>query len=205
MSSTAAEHGEEHAHGHGLGDAVTHNAAKFGMWLFLGTEILLFGGLFAAYALFRAKYPDLFYESHKKLDVTLGAVNTIVLIFSSFTMALAVSASQKKNTRRLIALLGITFICGAAFGVNKYFEYGAKFKYGIFPDTNIFFALYFMMTGLHMIHVFLGMGIIFALMIMAKQKRFEKGRYTPVEVGGLYWHLVDLIWIYLFPLLYLIG
>ncbi len=205
MSSTA-EHAEGHAHGHGLGETVTHNAAKFGMWLFLGTEILLFGGLFAAYALFRAKFPDLFYESHKKLDITLGAVNTIVLIFSSFTMALAVSASQKRNRKWLIILLAVTFICGAAFGVNKYFEYSAKFHHGIFPDTNIFFALYFMMTGLHMLHVFIGMGIIFALIIMAKQGKFKEGnRYTPVEVGGLYWHLVDLIWIYLFPLLYLIG
>ena len=138
--------------------------------------------------------------------MTLGAVNTIVLIFSSFTMALAVSASQKRNRNRLIILLAITFICGAIFGVNKYFEYGAKFHHHIFPDTNIFFALYFMMTGLHMLHVFIGMGIIFALIIMAKQGRFKEGnRYTPVEVGGLYWHLVDLIWIYLFPLLYLIG
>lgn len=209
MSTTAtAEHteGHSHAHGHGLGEAVTHSSAKFGMWLFLGTEILLFGGLFAAYALFRAKFPDLFYESHKKLDIQLGAINTIVLIFSSFTMALAVSASQKRNRKWLIILLAVTFLCGAAFGVNKYFEYAHKFHAHIFPDTNIFFALYFMMTGLHMLHVFVGMGIILALIIMAWGGRFREGnRYTPVEVGGLYWHLVDLIWIYLFPLLYLIG
>lgn len=206
MSTTTAEHAESHSHGHGLGEEVTHGAAKFGMWLFLGTEILLFGGLFAAYALFRAKHPELFYESHKKLDVELGAINTIVLIFSSFTMALAVGASQKRNRKWLMILLGVTFVCGAAFGVNKYFEYMHKFDHHIFPDTNIFFALYFTMTGLHMLHVFIGMGIILALIIMARQGRFSQGnRYTPVEVGGLYWHLVDLIWIYLFPLLYLIG
>ncbi len=204
MSSTA-QHAEGHAHGHGLGDAVSHISAKLGMWLFLGTEILLFGGLFAAYTLFRAKFPDLFHESHLKLDTTMGAINTVVLIFSSFTMALAVSASQKKNTKLLIIMLAVTFLCAAVFGVNKYFEYGAKFHHDIYPDTNIFFALYFLMTGLHMLHVFIGMGIILALIIMASRGTFIRGRYSAVEVGGLYWHLVDLIWIYLFPLLYLIG
>lgn len=205
MSTTTAEHSEGHAHGHGLGEAVTHDAAKFGMWLFLGTEILLFGGLFAAYALFRAKYPEMFLEYHKNLDIQKGALNTIVLIFSSFTMALAVLYAQRKKQLYTTIFLSVTFICGAIFGVVKYFEYMAKFEHHIYPDKNIFYALYFMMTGLHMIHVFIGMIIILFLIVMNMQGRFIRGRYTPVEVGGLYWHLVDLIWIYLFPLMYLIG
>lgn len=205
MSTTTADHAEGHAHGHGLGEAVTHSAAKFGMWLFLGTEILLFGGLFAAYALFRAKFPDLFLEYHKELDLTKGTINTIILIFSSFTMALAVLFAQRRKQFHTTIFLAITFICGAAFGVIKYFEYSYKFEHHIYPDKNIFYALYFMMTGLHMIHVFIGMIIIAFLIVMNMQGRFIKGRYTPVEVGGLYWHLVDLIWIYLFPLMYLVG
>lgn len=204
MSSTI-EHAGSHAHGHGLGESVTHEAAKFGMWLFLGTEILLFGGLFAAYALFRAKFPDLFLEYHKELDLTKGTINTIILIFSSFTMALAVLFAQRRKQLHTTLFLSITFICGAAFGVIKYFEYSYKFEHHIYPDKNIFYALYFTMTGLHMLHVFIGMIIIFFLIFMNMQGRFIKGRYTPVEVGGLYWHLVDLIWIYLFPLMYLIG
>ena len=205
MSTTTADHAEGHAHGHGLGEAVTHDAAKFGMWLFLGTEILLFGGLFAAYALFRAKYPELFLEYHKELDLQKGAINTFVLLFSSFTMALAVLYAQRKKQLYTTIFLSATFICGAIFGVIKYFEYAYKFEHNIYPDKNIFYALYFMMTGLHMVHVFIGMIIILFLIVMNMQGRFVEGRDTPVEVGGLYWHLVDLIWIYLFPLMYLIG
>ncbi|MGH7885961.1 MAG: cytochrome c oxidase subunit 3 family protein [Thermodesulfobacteriota bacterium] len=204
MSSTA-DHAESHAHGHGLGPIVTHEAAKLGIWLFLGTEILLFGGLFTAYAIFRAKFPEMFYEQHLKLDLKLGTINTIILIFSSFTMALAVLNAQRRNQKMLIIFLIITIICAFGFGINKYFEYMHKFENHIYPDTNIFFALYFMMTGLHMIHVFIGIVVLSSLVIMTMQGRFVEGRPTPVEVGGLYWHLVDLVWIYLFPLLYLIG
>ncbi|NIP29967.1 MAG: cytochrome c oxidase subunit 3 family protein [Candidatus Dadabacteria bacterium] len=195
----------EHAHGHGLGEKITHNSAKFGMWLFLGTEILLFGGLFAAYAIYRARYPEMFLEYHKSLDLTKGTINTFILLFSSFTMALAVLYAQRRQQLYTSIFLAITFVCGAGFGVMKYFEYSFKFEHHIYPDKNLFYAVYYMTTGLHMIHVFLGMGIILALIIMNQQGRFLKGRFTPVEVGGLYWHLVDLIWIYLFPLLYLIG
>ncbi len=207
MSTTTADHTEDHAHahGHGLGEAVTHDAAKFGMWLFLGTEILLFGGLFAAYALFRAKYPDLFVEYHKNLDLEKGVFNTFVLLFSSFTMALAVLFAQRKKQLYTTIFLAITFVCGAIFAIVKYFEYAHKFEDHIYPSKNIFYALYYMTTGLHMIHVFIGMIIILALLGMNMKGKFVKGRYTPVEVGGLYWHLVDLIWIYLFPLMYLIG
>ena len=182
--STIAEqvnHSHEHAHGHGLGERVTHISAKFGMWLFLGTEILLFGGLFAVYALYRAKYPEMFIEYHKELDLAKGTINTFILIFSSFTMALAVLYAQRRKQINSAIFLTITFICGAAFGVMKYFEYTYKFDHHIYPDKNIFYAVYFMTTGLHMLHVLLGMGIILALIIMTLQGRFIKGRYTPVE------------------------
>ena len=190
---------------HGLDPVVEYNSSKLGMWLFLGTEILLFGGLFAAYTMFRAKFPDMFSEQHKELSLALGAVNTLVLIFSSLTMAIAVWAAQKGDRKKVVIFMAITIICGLIFGVNKYFEYGAKFSHHIYPNTSIFFALYFLMTGLHMLHVFVGIVILTVIAVLAQKGKFTKDYYTPVEVGGLYWHLVDLIWIYLFPLLYLIG
>jgi cytochrome c oxidase subunit 3 len=195
----------EHTHGHHIDPAVEYRSAKFGMWLFLGTEILLFGGLFAAYAIFRAKYLDMFHEQHKELDVTLGALNTVILIFSSLTMAMGVTAIQRGKQKFLTICLLITILCGIAFGVNKYFEYGHKFEHHIYPSTSIFFALYFMMTGLHMLHVFAGLAILTVLLFLNLKGKFSEKYNTPVEVGGLYWHLVDLIWIYLFPLLYLIS
>lgn len=191
--------------GHDLDPVTEYQSSKLGMWLFLGTEVLLFGGLFAAYALFRAKFPALFHEQHLELNVTFGAVNTVVLIFSSLTMALAVAASKKGETGRVLTFLAITIFCALVFGVNKYFEYGAKFSHHIYPDTNIFFALYFMMTGLHMIHVFAGIALLSVLFVLTRRGVFTAEYNTPIELGGLYWHLVDLIWIYLFPLLYLIG
>lgn len=202
MSETATHTAHE---SHDLDPVTEYNSSKLGMWLFLGTEVLLFGGLFAAYALFRAKFPELFYESHLELNVKKGALNTVVLIFSSLTMALAVAASKRGDTRKTLVFLGITIVCACAFGVVKYFEYGAKFSHDIYPGTNIFFALYFLMTGLHMIHVFVGILILGALFVLTQRGVFTAEYNTPIELGGLYWHLVDLIWIYLFPLLYLIG
>ena len=195
----------EHTHGHHIDPIVEYKSAKFGMWLFLGTEVLLFGGLFAAYAIFRAKYAALFHEQHKELDVTIGAINTVVLIFSSLTMAMGVSAIQKGKKNLLPIFLLITILCGAVFGFNKYIEYGHKFQHHIYPSTSIFFALYYMMTGLHMLHVFAGMVILTVMLVLSLKGRFSAEYNTPIEVSGLYWHLVDLIWIYLFPLLYLIG
>jgi len=190
---------------HELDPVVEYNSSKLGMWLFLGTEILLFGGLFAAYTIFRAKFPEMFSEQHKELSLPLGAANTVVLIFSSLTMAIAVWAAQKGDRKKVVIFMVITIICGLIFGVNKYFEYGAKFSHHIYPNTSIFFALYFLMTGLHMLHVFVGLVILIVIAVLAQKGKFSKEYYTPVEVGGLYWHLVDLIWIYLFPLLYLVG
>lgn len=196
------EHAAEH---HELDPVVEYNSSKLGMWLFLGTEILLFGGLFAAYAIFRAKFPEMFHEQHQELNMKLGAVNTVILLISSFTMAIAVWAAQKGKQKMIVIFLIVTIICGLIFGVNKYFEYGAKFSHHIYPSTSIFFALYFLMTGLHMLHVFIGLVILAVLAVLAHKGVFTKEYNTPIEVGGLYWHLVDLIWIYLFPLLYLIG
>lgn len=195
----------EHSHVHHMDPAVEYSSSKLGMWLFLGTEILLFGGLFAAYAIFRAKYPEMFMEQHLELNKKMGAVNTCILIFSSLTMAMGVSAIQRGKQKATAILLLITILCGLGFGVVKYFEYSAKFHHHIYPDTSIFFSLYFMMTGLHMLHVFVGLLILAALFVLTMKGKFNEKYSTPVEVGGLYWHLVDLIWIYLFPLLYLIA
>lgn len=199
------EIGVPHGHVHHIDPVVEYESAKFGMWLFLATELLLFGGLFAAYTIFRAKYPALFEEQHHELNKTLGALNTIILIFSSLTMAMGVSSIQKGKKTLLTIFLALTIICGIIFGVNKYFEYSAKFHHHIYPSTSIFFALYFMMTGLHMLHVIAGLAVLTVILVLNIKGKFSEKYNTPVEVGGLYWHLVDLIWIYLFPLLYLIA
>ena len=195
----------EDTHGHQVDPAVEYSSSKLGMWLFLGTEILLFGGLFAAYAIFRAKYPEMFFEQHLELNKKMGAINTCILIFSSLTMAMGVSAIQRGKQKTTAILILITILCGLGFGVVKYFEYSAKFHHHLYPSTSIFFSLYFMMTGLHMLHVFVGLVILSVLFVLTLKGKFSAKYSTPVEVGGLYWHLVDLIWIYLFPLLYLIG
>lgn len=195
----------DHSHGSHFTPKEAYSVSKLGMWLFLGTEVMLFGGLFAAYAIFRAKYPELFLESHRELNREMGAINTCVLIFSSMTMAIGVTAIQRGKKGLTSIMLLITILCGIAFGVVKYFEYGAKFSHHIYPDTNIFYSLYFMLTGLHMLHVFIGLGILIVILVLNMKGKFNEKYSTPVEMGGLYWHLVDLIWIYLFPLLYLIG
>jgi len=195
----------EHAHAHHVDPVVEYKSAKFGMWLFIATELLLFGGLFTAYTIFRSKYPDLFAEQHLELNKTLGAINTAVLIFSSLTMALGVTSIERGKQNLLRLFLFITILCGIGFGVNKYFEYSAKFHHHIYPDTSIFFALYFMMTGLHMLHVLAGVLVLTFVLVLSFRGRFSEKYFTPVELGGIYWHLVDLIWIYLFPLLYLIA
>ncbi len=196
----------EHIHGHHHVDPVVeYQSLKFGMWLFIATELLLFGGLFVAYTIFRAKYPEMFAEQHLELNKPLGAINTVVLILSSLTMALGVTSIQRGKQKRLALFLFLTVLLGLAFGVNKYFEYSAKFHHHIYPGTSIFFSLYFMMTGLHMLHVFAGMALLTTMLVLTLKGRFSDKYYTPVEVSGLYWHLVDLIWIYLFPLLYLIA
>lgn len=203
-------------------------SSKLGLWLFLVTEILLFGGLFVAYIVYRAHYPAMFHEASHHLDKTLGAFNTLVLICSSFSMAMAVQMSRENKPKIASGLLLITLLCAATFMVVKYFEYSHKFHSGIAPlyhdetgyhfgfshfnhslfehkNANLFYSLYFVMTGIHGIHVLVGMGLIAWILYRNTKRQFSDEYYTPVDLTGLYWHLVDLIWIYLFPLMYLIG
>ncbi|TFH02273.1 MAG: cytochrome c oxidase subunit 3 family protein [Calditrichales bacterium] len=192
-------------------------SAKLGMWVFLLTEILLFGGLFVAYGIFRAANPDMFYNAHKFLDVSMGTLNTIVLITSSLTMALAIRSMQVNQKKQTIAFLVATLVFASVFLVVKFFEYSHKIELGQLPgnmytftgvagnNPHIFFSIYFAMTGLHGIHVILGMLVISWVLIKTVRGNFSDQYYTPIEMTGLYWHLVDLIWIFLFPLLYLIG
>lgn len=192
-------------------------AAKMGMWIFLGTEILMFGGLFAAYIVYRLWYPELFTMASEELDTLLGAVNTLVLIGSSLTVALAIKSAQLNKNRNIIINLGITLALAATFMVIKYFEWTHKFHLGIYPGefysfggidhpkANVFFSLYYLMTGLHGIHVLIGMGLMGWLIWRSVKGHFNSEYYTPIEITGLYWHLVDIIWIFLFPLFYLID
>jgi len=298
-------HAQDHGHGHDHPPFLAHHwanpkqqfeAGKLGMWLFLATEFLLFGGLFCAYAVYRHNHPEIFAWGSQFLDTKWGAINTVVLILSSLTMAMAVTASQKGNKNALIGLLALTFVGGAGFMGIKYIEYKHKFEHNIvwgtglyqhsshdapFPEAatlvaapsmddangkmvvngveiprtsvasagaaptglapgalsdekpaetahdaphedeshtevnprtdpnrpanaHIFFGIYFCMTGLHGFHVLVGMIVMLWLMKRAMQNHFSAAYFTPVDLGGLYWHVVDLIWIFLFPLLYLI-
>ncbi len=180
---------------------------KLGMWIFLATEVLLFGGLFVAYFIFKWRYPHLFVNGSGELNKWLGGLNTIILLCSSFTMALAVDSAQRGKQTRLVLNLFFTLVFGCGFLVIKYFEWSAKFSHGWFPGLNldIFFSVYYMTTGLHLLHVLVGMSFIGLLLYRAAvHKRYNEENFGGVEVGGLYWHLVDVIWIFLFPLLYLI-
>jgi len=203
---------------HHFRDADTQfEAGRMGLWLFLVTEILLFGGFFCAFAVFRSWYFDSFVEAHHYLSKELGTFNTVVLIFSSLTMALAVRAAQTNNKKATVALLTITLLCASIFMGVKYVEYSHKFHDGLLPGKyfsaegfqsahgGIFFGIYFAMTGLHGIHVLIGMGLITWILIRAMKGHFSSRYYAPVEGVGLYWHLVDLIWIFVFPLVYLVG
>jgi cytochrome c oxidase subunit III len=210
-----AEHDSRLAH-HFATFEQQFDAAKIGMWLFLATEILMFGGLFVGFALQQAAHPQAFFEAHHHLDKKLGALNTIVLLFSSFTMVMAVHSAATNKQKALVRYLIITLLCAAAFLVVKFFEYEHKFHEGLLPgafyshkgdqvpNQFIFFSFYFMMTGLHGIHVLVGMAVITWLLLKARKGTFDPTYYSPVDLVGLYWHLVDMIWIYLFPLLYLI-
>ncbi len=191
-------------------------SAKLGMWAFLVQEILFFGGLFVAYFIFKALYPQMFIEAHHHLSWQLGALNTIFLICSSFTMAMAVRSAQTSEQRKMLVYLVITFLFAGGFMCVKYIEYMSKIHHGFLParwffgegtyeTLPLFFGLYFAMTGLHGIHVLGGMILIAWLIYRGQRGEFHAGYFTPVEMVGLYWHLVDLIWIFLFPLLYLVG
>jgi cytochrome c oxidase subunit 3 len=189
-------------------------ASKMGMWLFLLTELLLFGGLFLVYMIYRYLNQDAFLLASFELNVWMGTINTIVLLTSSMTIAMAITALQKGNAKLAITLSWVTILAALGFLVIKYFEWTSKFEHGLFPGMDhfdglplgerLYFYLYFFMTGLHALHVIVG-GVFIAVVIrLIKKGKVTKERYSLLENSGLYWHLVDLIWIYLFPLFYLI-
>jgi cytochrome c oxidase subunit 3 len=193
-------------------------ASTLGMWVFLCTEILFFGGLFMAYIVYRHASPEGWQEASSELNRFWGTTNTLVLICSSLTMALAVRAAQTSQSARAQVgwLLG-TMVFGVAFLGIKAIEYYDKFKHNHVPGPNFhwdglyphpaeqFYSLYFAMTGLHALHMIIGLGIMAVITVLAWRKTFDSEYYTPVEVAGLYWHFVDIVWIFLFPLLYLVG
>ena len=189
-------------------------ASKLGMWLFLFTEILLFGGLFLVYAIYRYMNQADFQSGSEHLDLFFGTLNTVVLITSSFTVAASITATQKNRLKTATWLLIITIILAAFFLVNKYIEWGHKFELGLYPKgehfselargEQMFFLLYYFMTGLHALHVIIGAVFIGFIISKLIKKRITNDNYVLQENAGLYWHLVDLIWIFLFPLLYLI-
>lgn len=197
MSGTQSHEGETPAQGLAT--------AKLGIWAFLATEVLLFGGLFTCYIVFRLKYPELFYNEHLKLSRPLGLVNTMVLITSSLTMALGIAAVKQGRQRAAQVCIALTIGLACGFLGIKYVEWSEDFAHGLYPGTNLFFSLYFMMTGLHGIHVTAGICALSWVLVLARRGRFSPDYSTPVEITGLYWHFVDLVWIYLFPLLYLVG
>lgn len=244
MATVATESDTAHDDHHGHHDPhLAHHfesheqqfdSGKLGIWLFLVTEVLFFSGLFVFYILYRFLHPEVFEYAHHFLDKKLGAVNTIVLLFSSLTMAWAVRCAQLNQRKGLIVTLIITLVCAGAFMVVKYFEYTHKFHNGTVPaglysfdptseegkieaehvgvageevpkNVGVFFSIYFCMTGLHGIHIVAGMIAITWLLVRAFKGHFNENYFGPVDFVGLYWHLVDLIWIYLFPLLYLIN
>jgi cytochrome c oxidase subunit 3 len=208
-------------------------AMKLGFWLFLATEILLFGGLFAAYFYYHEMYPETFRVGGRTLNWQLGAINTTVLLLSSWTMAMGVRSAQTSQKQKTLLYCGLTVLGAAIFMVIKFFEYKSKTEHGLFdftkmfsgydlatgqlawftdhdgvmaglPHGHLFFAIYVTMTAIHGLHVVIGAGLILWIMKGVAKGRFHAGYFVPVDLVGLYWHLVDLIWIFLFPLLYLV-
>ena len=209
-----------HAHSHHF-DSAEHEyeSDKLGIWLFMVTEILMFGGLFVAYIIFHQIYPEMFAEGAKQLSWKMGFFNTLVLIGSSLTMALGIYYNQINQSNKAFWNLIATLALGLVFLTVKYFEYTSKFHHGFLPgkflnvetvqatsqNLGMYFGLYFCMTGLHGLHVVIGMVLIGWLAYRTRRGDFNSEYYTPVEGVGIFWHIVDLIWIFLFPLLYLVG
>ena len=216
-----AEHNLQH---HFADMEQQQETSTFGMWMFLLTEIMFFGGLFTAYLVYRSSYYAAFVEGSQKMNIWLGATNTAVLICSSLTMALGVRAAQTGHKKLMVILLLITIVFGLGFlgikgveyhehwtnhefpGPNFHFETGVPGQAPIDPvHTEIYFSLYWAMTGLHALHMVIGVGLVSWIVIVGLRGAFSPSYFTPVEIVGLYWHFVDLVWIYLFPLLYLIS
>ena len=205
MSSTQAA--EIHVHRDDVG-------SRMGMWLFLFTELVLFGGMFILYSVYRFTYADDFHIAAKELNTVVGAFNTAILLTSSLTMVLSIIAIQRNQKSLSLVMQTLTILLGLFFMVNKYFEWTEKFHHGIYPGSEellaknsgeiLFFGLYYMMTGLHGIHVLVGMILIAIMAVATKRDIINHSNYVRLENIGLYWHLVDIIWIFLFPLFYLI-
>ena len=187
---------------------------KIGMWLFLYSEIILFGGLFVLYAAYFHEHPASFAAGGKELNRVIGALNTIVLLVSSFTVAASITAIERNSRKTAMRLLGFSLFCGLVFLVNKYFEWGAKIGHDIYPNSetlvngepglNIFFGLYYVITGLHGLHVIIGMILLAISLVLVWRGKIDSSRFSMLDNSGLYWHLVDLIWIFVFPLFYLV-
>jgi cytochrome c oxidase subunit 3 len=219
-----------HSH-HFPSSHLEHEAGKQGVWMFMATEVMMFGVLFCGYFMYRFKFPDAYVVGGELLDWRLGGLNTLVLLVSSYTMAIAVRETQLGNQKVAFNRIVITTICAFIFMIIKYFEYSGKVHAGLFPGLweptaeymakingiveakglvnfdlehlRLFLVVYFVMTGLHGFHILIGIGLMAWLMKRLKNEEFSQSYYTAVEGVGLYWHIVDLIWIYLFPLMYL--
>lgn len=212
-TETGARHPKLQAHFYTMEQQL--EASTLGMWVFLVTEVMFFGGLFMAYIVYRHMYPNAWIEASHELDWRLGGLNTAVLIVSSLTMALAVRFAMLGDKSKQVLTLILTMALGTVFLVVKFFEYKAKFEHHLVPGPHfnpaleqgmqIFFSLYFMMTGIHAAHMIIGLGIMTYILINAQKGMYNAEYYAPVEVAGLYWHFVDIVWIFLFPLLYLLG
>ena len=206
------------AHQHQFDSAAQqYEASALGMWVFLVTEIMFFGGILTAYVVYRSLYPESFAHVSNHLSLPLGAFNTVVLIGSSLTMALAVHAGQLGRRLQIVVFLALTMLLGSVFLGIKAYEYHHKFVEGLVPGplftyegadrgpAQMFMCLYFGLTGIHALHMVIGVGVLAVILAMAWRGRFSAAYSTPVEMSGLYWHFVDVVWIFLFPLLYLLG
>lgn len=211
----SADHGGTLAH-HFESYEQQNKTITLGMWAFLAQEVMFFGGLFATYIVYRLEYPEAFRQGSAELSVQLGTINTVVLIGSSLTMALAVRAAQLGKRSAIVLNILLTMVLACVFLGIKYHEYSHKFDHGLVPGLSwtpqgnnphliTFFGLYFAMTGMHALHMIIGLGLMVAVAWKALRGRYTPKDYMGVEILGLYWHFVDLVWIYLFPLLYLLG
>ena len=207
-----------HAVAHQFDDAEQQfEASVLGMWIFLLTEVMFFGGVLVAYAIYFVSFTEAFEDASNHLSLSLGALNTVVLLTSSFTMARAVYAAQAESSAMQTKWLLRTIALGVVFLVVKAFEYRSKFVEALVPGDSfglegpqaaqheLFMSFYFALTGLHAVHMVIGIGLLLVLWWMARRGRFDPGYFTPIEMTGLYWHFVDLVWIFLFPMLYLLG
>jgi cytochrome c oxidase subunit 3 len=198
----------------GNSEQYNKETGKMGMWIFLFTELFLFGGLFLVYAVFRTKYSADFHLAAGELNTFIGTMNTVFLLVSSMTVAMSITAIQRNQIKLAMFLVTVTLFLAALFMLNKYFEWSHKFEFNLYPGSGVlknlprgellFFGLYYMMTGLHALHVLVGMVLLSINLVKIKRGKVHSGHYLLLENSGLYWHLVDLIWIFLFPLLYLI-